>query len=196
MAVSGNGINVSLAITFKQSYSGAKNLYGYAFDTANLVSGWTLLGTWNPSPAAPTPPSITVTPNAGSGGSATFTVTATDANGSSDIASMQFLVNTSVSDVAGCYLWYAPSANRIHLFRDSDRTWLPLQVGSSGTVENAQCILSSSGLTSASSGNSIVLTIPLTFKPGFSGAKTTYAYTYDLGNLQWGWNPTGTWNIP
>jgi hypothetical protein len=43
---SANTLAMTLALTFKPSFSGAQTAFGSAFDKASLASGWQTLGTW------------------------------------------------------------------------------------------------------------------------------------------------------
>jgi hypothetical protein len=45
-SVSGQTVTLNVAITFRPSYSGAKNIYLYAQDAAGLVTDWQQRGTW------------------------------------------------------------------------------------------------------------------------------------------------------
>jgi len=85
--------------------------------------------------------SITKSPAAdGSGGSGTFTFTASSGYGFQDIAQVQILFNSSVAGANGCYLQYQPSSNVIQLSDNTGTQW-PASgtLGSAGTISNGQC---------------------------------------------------------
>ena len=46
VSISGNTLTLNLAMTFKPAYAGAKNIYMYAANVANVNSGWQTRGTW------------------------------------------------------------------------------------------------------------------------------------------------------
>jgi len=88
-----NNFDITVFITFK-SFLGAKNTYLRAEDLEAASSGWQQPGTW--SVTANQPPSVaSLSPEAGSGTSQTFTLNFTDPDGSSDLASSRFLSITS-----------------------------------------------------------------------------------------------------
>jgi len=201
--ISGTGLTVSnsvnsliltLPVTFATSFGGTKNIYANANDTASLGAGWPQAGTWDI--LGPTAPAVGgVTPAAGNGVAQTFTATFTDANGGADIASLQFLVNSSVNPPNGCYITFNRSANTASLFRDTDAAWLPLTPGSALAVSNDFCTLSGVGMAATAAGNSLSLTIPLAFKQTFTGAKILFAGATDAGGLTSGLVASGTWNL-
>jgi phospholipase C len=47
-------LTVNLALTFKSTFSGLKNSYGWVQDTAGTVTNWTLLGSWTGTTASAT----------------------------------------------------------------------------------------------------------------------------------------------
>jgi hypothetical protein len=50
--------------------------------------------------------------------------------------------------------------------------------------------------TVATIGNTITLTLPMTFLPAYAGAKNTYLYDLDLSGANSGWQQLGTWTVP
>src|SRR5579884_1586005 len=46
----GNTLAVQVALSFTPAFTGAKSIYGWATDNANLNSGWKTLGTWTAGP--------------------------------------------------------------------------------------------------------------------------------------------------
>lgn len=193
VTASGNSLTITLPLTFSASYTGANNFYVYVADTGGLNSGWITAGTWSTGqPAAPTVTSVT--PNAGSGPSQTFSVLLTDTNGNADIASALLLVNNTLNGQNACFISYNRAANAFYLFRDSDNVWQLIYPGSSGSVTNGFCTISGAALAATASGNTLTLSLPLTFSSNFTGARNFYAYVADAGGLNSGWITAGTWN--
>ncbi len=193
VTASGNSLAITLPLTFSSSYTGANNFYVYVADTGGLNSGWITAGTWSTGQVSP--PSVTsVTPNAGSGPSQTFSVILSDTNGNADIASALLLVNSTLNGQNACFISYNRAANAFYLFRDSDNAWQLIYPGSSGSVTNGFCTITGAALSSAASGNTLTLNLPLTFSSNFTGAKNFYAYAADAGGLNSGWITAGTWN--
>ena len=82
MLISGTNLTLNLALTFKPSFAGAKNIYMEVYN--GIDSGWVQRGTWTVTTAPQPDFSLGISPNSASvtpGGSATYTVTATGVNG-------------------------------------------------------------------------------------------------------------------
>jgi hypothetical protein len=186
-------LTITLPLTFSASYTGANNFYVYVADSGGLNSGWITAGTWSTGqPAAPTVTSVT--PNAGSGPSQAFSVILSDTNGNADISSALLLVNSTLNGQNACFISYNRAANAFYLFRDSDNAWQLIYPGSSGSVTNGYCTISGAALSSAASGNTLTLNLPLSFSSNFTGSKNFYAYAADAAGLNSGWITLGTWN--
>jgi len=193
ISANGNSLVITLPMSFAPGYTGVHNFYAYLADASGLNSGWASPGTWTVSP--PAPPSIPpASPASASGLSQTFTVTLSDPNGAADITSAIFLINPAISGNNSCYMSYNRAANSLYLFRDADNLWQPISPGSATSVSNANCALSGTGLTITASGTNIVLTLPLTLAPAYTGAHKLYAYATDAGGLNSGWVTAAIWS--
>ena len=192
VALAGSQLTLTVPVTFKSAFVGAKSAYAYAADGGGLTSGWQSVGSWTPTPAyAPTVASVA--PASGTALSQAFTAVFFDANGASDIATAGVLFNGLYSTANGCYFEWRRSTNTFVLFRDSDSAFLPLTPGTSATVENANCSITGVGASVVSSGSQLTMTVPVTFKAAFVGAKTSYAFAADGGGLTSGWQSVGSW---
>jgi hypothetical protein len=194
ITASGNSLILVLPFTFSSAFLGTKNFYVTVIDQGQLSSGWVTAGTWTTGTGAAPPTVSGVSPNSGYGATQTFTLTLTDTNGNADIAGANIIVNGSINGNNSCFLSYSRSANTIYLFRDSDNSWQPLSPGQAATVSNDNCILAGAGFTVTGAGNNLVLTLPFTFKPGFTGVKNFYASVTDQSQLSSGWVTAGTWS--
>jgi len=56
--------------------------------------------------------------------------------------------------------------------------------------------LNGSGSSAVGSGNSLTVTVSLSFKPAFAGAKTIYLYAEGSTGLSSGWVSRGAWTAP
>ncbi len=192
---SGTSLTVSLPLTFTPAFAGQKNFYILVADSTSLSSGWVTAGSWNPSAATPAAPVLTsLTPNSGIGASQTFTAVLTDTNGFPDIANTVFLINGAIDGNNACYISFNRPANLFYLFRDSDQSWQSIAPGAPTSVTNNQCTLAGTGLAANGSGNSLTVTLPLSFKPAFPGTRNFYVLVADITNRSSGWITAGTWN--
>ena len=190
VSMSGNILTLNLAVTFPSAFSGSKNVYMQATNSAGPNS-WQQMGTWT-VPAAFIQPNG-VSPSSGSGASQTFTFTYTDSSGYTAIKSSLLIVNSSLSDANGCYLYFGASAKTLYLSNNAGTSWQgPINIGQTGTLSNSQCSVNAAGSSTSGSGNNLTLSVALTFLPAFAGAKNVYAEVYD-GTLDSGWVQLGTY---
>ena len=196
MTVAGSGTQLvfSIPISFKTPFAGTKNVYANVTDSEGLVSGWQIVGTWNPYPSY-APSVVSLQPASGAGLSQSFTFRFSDGNGNADVSSVGFLFNTTLNTTNGCYLSYSRSANTLSLYRDSDSSWATLAPGNPSAIENSNCSITGSAFAISGSGNNFDINIPVVFKPRLFGAITVYAVATDQAGLSSGWMPAGTWTV-
>ncbi len=88
------------------------------------------------------------------------------------------------------------------LLNDAGSAWLPGTPPGSGSASNSQCVLSGAGSSVAISGNNLLVTYNVQFKPGFAGAKTIWTNAYSVSSgLGSAWQSSlgGTalsWTVP
>jgi uncharacterized repeat protein (TIGR01451 family) len=146
----------------------------------------------NTAPLAPSPTSVS--PNGGSGSKQTFVLTFSDSNGVADIVDAEMLINTAQAPGSACYLLYDPASNRIFLVDDSAGTYSSVVMGSAATLQNSQCIVDSASSSALKSGNTLTLTLALTFSNTFAGTKNLYVLSKSAA-LTSGWVQMGSWTI-
>src|SRR5260370_9658633 len=89
------------------------------------------------------PPSVVgVTPSSGSGWAKTFAFQFSDPDGGGSLASAQVDFNASLSAQNACYLYagFAPEGAYLYLANDAGSWQGPILSGSTGTLQNSQCI--------------------------------------------------------
>ncbi len=193
VSFSGNSMIVNAAVTFDPGFLGPKTIYMLAQDNAGAQSGWQVRGAW--TPRADTPPTAdSVTPNGQSGATQTFTLTYSDVDGSADLFEGRVMFNKQWSMVGACDVRYIRSGNALYIMNDAGTAILgPLTPGSAGTLKNSQCTVNGAGSAVSYSANSMILSLSLTFDPGFTGLKNMYMLAVDKENGQSGWPLRGTW---
>ena len=190
---SGNTLTVSLAITFKPAFVGARNSYMLDSDPSGYV-GWQQMGTWSVASAPQAPSNVLVSPSSGTGVSQKFTFTSSSPGGYPDIAWMQMIFNYAVDGAGACYFYYSPGSNTISLANDTGSGYVASAViGTAGTIENSQCRLDAGTSTVGKSFNTIALGLSLTFKAGMPGPQNIYLDTAGNSGLSSGWQQVGTW---
>jgi YD repeat-containing protein len=196
VSTSGNNVTTNLALTFLAGLPGPQNVYMLTYEKSGLNTGWQQMGTWTTSSVSSQPPvPVSVSPASGTGLSATFTYTASSANGGSYIMQMQTVVNSSLTGVGACYVYYNRAGNYVYLLDDSGGWTQSAYLGSGTNLHNSQCTLNTAQSNAAVSGNNLTLNLVLTFSSGWTGAKNTWMYLYDRGDHAVGWSQMGTWTV-
>ena len=105
------------------------------------------------------------------------------------------IIGSSLSGVGSCYLYYARAANLIYLANDTGSAWLaPAVLGSTATVQNSQCSISAAASSFVNSGTNLTVTLAITFKAPYTGAKSIYMEAYNTADS--GWHQRGAWTVP
>ena len=137
---------------------------------------------------------VSVTPNTGSGSSQTLQFLSSDPAGTADLTQvwMWFTATFSNSSANSCLLYYNQTSNQVLLLNDGATTWMPMTVGTAGTLQNSQCSLNVGSVAITRSGNNLTVSVPMTFQAAYAGAKQVWMYAGGgAGNS--GWQQRGTW---
>jgi probable HAF family extracellular repeat protein len=150
-----------------------------------------------PQAAVPPAPSAS-NPQWGSGAGATMTFTFTDPRGWQDLEVVNVLINNFIDGRNACYLAYSVPAGTLYLVNDAGIAQGPyagaVAPGSSNPIQNSQCTV---GLIGANgSGDTLTLTLAVTFKTAFAGNKILYLAAGDVSQNSSGWVPLGVWLWP
>jgi len=194
---SGNSLTLTVSLSFKPAFAGSKTVF-LAADGGGLTSGWQSRGTWTvPNPVVtPAVTADSVSPSSGNTGNATLTAVYSDTAGYPSLGSAYLLINAGLSGSNACWVTYQKASNTLNLMNDAGNGWLgPIVAGSGNTLQNSQCVVNGIGSSGAGSGNSLALTVSLSFKPAFAGSKAVFL-TADGGGLTSGWQSRGTWTVP
>jgi len=137
-----------------------------------------------------------VVPSSGSGSTQMFSFSFSDANGATDIASAQMVIDSSLSGTSSCYVYvYANGSGVVYLASDAGAFQSGLSIGSTGTAQNSQCAVNAAASSVSRSGTTLTINLALTFSPSFDGAKNVYMYAQNA-TLGSGWVQNGTWTVP
>jgi len=171
------------------SYSGDMN------NAASTSAAVTESVTGSTSTAVPDP--VSVSPASGSESSQVMTFTFNDPNGWQDLDVVNVLINNVLDGRSACYLAYSRSVGVLYLVEDDGgtlSTGLPL--GGSGSVSNSQCSVAGAASVAMGSGNTLTVTLNLSFTAGFGGNKVVYLAARDVGGGNSGWQALGVWQAP
>ena len=110
----------------------------------------------------------------------TFTFTFTDPRVLRDLSVLDVLISTFLDGQTACYFALAPTGattGYIYLVDDAGDggyAGSPMPLPSASIVQNSQCTISGTGSSVSASGNTLTLTLAITFKPAFGGNKAVY----------------------
>src|SRR3984957_9393606 len=169
--VSGTTLTVAFSVTFLTAFSGAKNVYLQAGDT-DANTGWIAEGTYTAMILPGTPQVISVAPNANGGFAQTFTLVYGDTVAASNISAAVVLFNASLSASNACDVGFSFPANTVGLLSDSGLSSTSMAIGSTGSLQNSQCVIQAT--TATLSGFSLTISVAIAFKGPFNGAKNIY----------------------
>jgi phage baseplate assembly protein gpV len=198
VTVSGVNLTLNLPVTFTAAYAGTKSTYMYAAGSS-ANSGWQLIGSWTVAVISEVVSAVSVTPNSGSGLRQTFTLQYADSLGAADLTSVWvwFTSNFSLASAANsCMFYYTRATNQLYFLNDAGTAWSsPVAPGTAVTLSNSQCSINVAAASVTVSGTNLTLSIPVTFKTAYAGAKSTYMYAAGLSASS-GWQAPGTWTVP
>jgi hypothetical protein len=197
---SGDAMTVTLDLTFKSSWAGSRDVYGWVSDRSGVASAWSKLGgfTVGDPPALPQnqPPAVgTVAPSSGSGTAQKFNLTFSDPDGGADITGGQFILNTSVSASGACALLIDPHNSRFLLASDSGGNFSQLNFGAAGSLQNSQCEVRGAGSALSVSGTTMTVAFDILFKAAFHGSKSVWATVTDTKSQSAGWKQIGSYTV-
>ena len=133
---------------------------------------------------AATPRIVSLIPSSGSGLTKTFTLAAFDAEGPTDIGSMNLLINTSLNGSDGCWIYYDHVRGAASLYSDDGR-W--------GAIQNSRCSL---GVVSRNdSVSDAIVSLTITFPASWQGPRRIWAAATDLAGNSDGYHQVGTFTV-
>jgi hypothetical protein len=191
-------IILTLNITRQGSFStGAKNLYIWVTDTPGTGSGWQQASTWTLASGNQPPTLASAAPTAATAATQTFTLTARDPDGATNLQRIYFLINSNTTiPTGGCHGLYDRASNAVFLYNDGLNSISGLLVGTANTIQNSQCRINGAATTVTTSGTDLILNLNITRQGGYAtGAKTLYTWVTDNDNNGSGWQQAATWTL-
>jgi hypothetical protein len=192
----GNTLTLTLNLTFSVGFTGHKVTYMAARDLQGGNSGWQALGTWEvPGTVWSGPYPNALTPARSSGpGTQSLAFHFGDTNGWPDLGILNILINDALDGNHACYLAYDRAHNVLYLVNDTGNGLLPgLVINGNGSLGNGQCTITGAGSSVAAGGNNLILTLNMSFTPGFAGNRVIYMAARSNGDvLNSGWRAEGS----
>ena len=197
--VNGNNITLTFNLSFFTNFAGSKVIYLAARTTDELTQGWTPNGVHEvPLVTQTFPNSATTNPGSGTAANALITFTYRDATATANLQTLWGLTNTALDGRAACYFAYHSPSNTLFLTPDDGNGAQASSIPFSGSniIENSQCRINAFGSVVSRTGNTLSLSLNITYKPAFSGAKIIWTAASTLSNVITQWKASGAWQIP
>jgi uncharacterized protein (TIGR03437 family) len=201
VVASGNSLVLALSITFSAGFAGNKVTYMAAGSNTLPNSGWQALGTWNVPGTAPAGPAVGgMTPGRSATAGQTYTFTFTDTDGYADLGLVDILINNAIDGINACYVAVVPSgasSGSLYLVADAGGGYagsFVLGGNAAASASNSQCTIAANGSSLNASGDTLTLTLAMTFNSGFAGNQVFYLSAGSAG--QSGWQSVGSVTVP
>jgi len=146
--------------------------------------------------STPVPAVVSVTPNSGSGAMQTFTLEYSDSAGAAHLKQVYAWFKAKGVANNSCELYYSAANNQINLLNDAGTAWLAATPGAATPLQNSQCSLNVTTMTATLNGNTLILSLPMTFEAAYAGTKSVYLFASDVSGVNTGWQQLGTWTVP
>ena len=140
------------------------------------------------------PAPVAVNPASGTSSGETFVFTFTSYQ---NLSVANILMNDFLDGRSACYLAYSAVFNLLYLVADDGATLLPGQsMAAAGTTSNSQCTVSWTNAPFTGDGNTLTLTLTISFNASFGGNKVIYQAAVSTGSHTSGWQTLGVIQVP
>jgi hypothetical protein len=198
VSFSGTDMILTVPVTFNPA--GVTQVMGTFIQSNDIHDYWTdfrQFGNWSVPGAGVKPGPFVggVTPTSGAGSTVTFGITGGHTSGVGQIGQVHFRMNApTIVGGSPCHAVYFPLDNTVALVNDAGTGIVgPVPLGTA--IDTDRCSIGA-GATSSSSGSTVTVNLPMTFRPGmFGGAKNMYVDVFDVNGAVSHWVQSGTWIV-
>ena len=191
----------NVAVAFNPNFKGLLGVFMQSLDVTGVWSGMDQISDWTGFPITTPAPGPYIPPSSqiwGVGSSATFTVKAGHTSGTSAISMFHVLISDAILGGTPCQIVYFPSSGKLNLINDTGTALVsPSGIGpGSGVLANSRCSVNGAGFSVSSSGQTVSLTLPVSFSAvTFGGAKKIYVNAFDNWGSLTHWVQAGNWIV-
>ncbi|MEZ5351925.1 MAG: BACON domain-containing carbohydrate-binding protein [Bryobacteraceae bacterium] len=201
--MSGNTLTLTLNMSFTTGFAGRRVMYLAARDNASNNTGWHAKGVWNVpggTPAGNGTSVVSLAPARVAAATVALTAVFSDTAGFADLNILNILINDGIDGRNACYLAFVRSTGQLLLVNDAGDAGGPfagaINIPGAGSVNNSQCTINAAGSSVSGAGNTLTLTLNMSFQQGFAGDRIVHAAARDTGGNNTGWQAMGTITIP
>ncbi len=192
---SGNYLNLTLFVTMKTS--GMKNVFAQVGSINGNTSTFATVGTWNVT-APTTMQPVGVAPQTGAAAAGTqqfFSFAYSDPAGANDISGGQIVLNPSLQGPGACYILFGRGNSSVSLASNDANTFTSGTLGSGTVLQNSQCSIDLSKSFQVQSGNTLNLTLAVTFSSTFRGLLYTFSNVQNNAGAGSGYVVLGNYQV-
>ncbi len=185
--------------------SGSTVQFSYPENVGSARSGTILIGGQTFTVNQATSPNLLLPtardggPIAPSGNSQTVVARYSHPAGVEYLGVVNVLINRALDGGNACYVAYSRPFGLLFLVRDGgtgEGLIGPLIPGSAESVSNSQCTISGQGTSAMVSGNSLTLTLAVSYAASFRGSRVIYTAAQSVSNVTSGWQTMGAALVP
>ncbi len=151
------------------------------------------------SPSLLTPSARDGGPIAPSGNTQTIVARYSHPAGVANLGVVNVLINSALDGGNACYIAFSRPAGVLFLVNDGGTASglsVPLVLGTAASVNNSQCTVSGMGSSAVDNGNSMTLTLVISYSSSFRGNRLIYLAAQSVAYITSGWQTMGVAMIP
>lgn len=197
-SMEGNKLTLNLSVSLMPGFTGCRNMYLLATNSAGATSNWTSVQSFAETLPNLPPVAKSVAPKSGEGRNAVFDFRFSDTNGASDLQYVHLLISNSTDADASCFIQYVTAWKSFSLWPDKGTKFEgTVAPGTDGRLENSQCRIIAKKSSVTAAGNELDVKLAVSFKT-YSGAKKVRMFAVDNNGTLSGktWTDAGVWLVP
>jgi hypothetical protein len=192
----GTMMTVRVSLTFQRPFAGLRTISANATASDQAESGYAVLGGWTVTTGTNAAPAVvSVTSPVASGSSAVFSVTASDGNGSGDLARLRLLIGSSASEAGSCAAEYDRAAGQVRLVNDTASGWFAAPVASGVTLVNSSCQLRVATTAATLTSSTLRVDFDVVLSASMAGSRNVYAMAADSSGAATAYQQFGTFQV-
>ncbi len=193
VSIGGSSVTLRFNLAFSRNFAGSRTISANAVGSSGAESGFAPVGVWQVPDASNLPPSIvSVAATPAQGSAAVFSATASDSNGSGDIARVRILIGASAAEAGACAVEFDRLAGVYRLVNDAGTGWFTARPGEAVTLANSACQLRVASSVVSTQATALTVNFDVALTGPFSALRNVYALVSDTAGAQTPYTQAGT----